>query len=74
MLPELRDKEMLPIEFLAKKHDCCATGFIAKEYAESINYEYRQLAAFVAGILDDNECKHEDGLYEFQGIIIKLIR
>ena len=71
---EFGDREVIPVEFEAKEHECSAMGFITMESADALGYDYRGVAEYIASILDDMDLEHEDGMYEFQGIKIKLTR
>lgn len=55
------EKEVYPVEFFAVAHECSAMGFITEECAEVLEHDYKELAQYVAGILDDVDQETEDG-------------
>lgn len=71
---EFGDREVIPIEFEANEHECSAMGFMTVECADALEYDYREIAKYIASILDDMDLEHEDGLYDFHGVKIKLTR
>lgn len=74
MMQELGEAEVYPVEFPAAEHESSAMGFITAECAEDFEFDYRELAKYVAGILDDMDKETEDGLYPFHGFTIMLSR
>lgn len=74
MLQELGEVEVYPVEFPAAVHESSAMGFITAECAEVLDYDYQELAKYIAGILDDMDKETEDGLYLFHGFTIILSR
>lgn len=61
-----------PIELQAHFAEYAAMGFITREAAKIIDYDYEQsgLHDFIASILEDINPKHDNGIYEFKGIRI----
>jgi|InofroStandDraft_1065614.scaffolds.fasta_scaffold13684_5 hypothetical protein len=74
MMQELGEAEVYPVEFPAAGHESSAMGFITAECAEVLEYDYQELAKYIAGILDDMDKETEDGLYLFHGFTIMLSR
>lgn len=74
MMRKLGEMEVYPVEFFAAEHECSAMGFVTAEFAEVLEYDYQELAKYVAGILDDMDQESEDGLYPFHGFTIMLSR
>lgn len=74
MMRKLGEMEVYPVEFFAAEHECSAMGFVTAEFAEVLEYDYQELAKYVAGILDDMDQETEDGLYPFHGFTIMLSR
>lgn len=74
MMRKLGEMEVYPVEFFAAEHECSAMGFVTAEFAEVFEYDYQELAKYVAGILDDMDQETEDGLYPFHGFTIMLSR
>lgn len=72
----LSGKEFFPIEIEAKYHESTAMGFITRDFADELNYDYEGsgLNAFIANILDDMNNEREDSTYEFKGRKIWLTR
>lgn len=71
---KLGETEVYPVEFFAVGHECSAMGFITAEFAEVLEYDYQDLARFVAGILDDMDQETKDGCYLFHGFTVMLSR
>ena len=74
MMQELGEAEVYPVEFPAAGHESSAMGFITAECAEVLEYDYQELAKYIAGILDDMDKETEDGLSLFHGFTIMLSR
>lgn len=74
MMRKLGEMEVYPVEFFAAEHECSAMGFVTAEFAEVLEYDYQELAKYVAGTLDDMDQETEDGLYPFHGFMIMLSR
>lgn len=74
MMRELGETEVYPVEFPAAEHESSAMGLITAECEEALDYDYQELAKYVAGILDDMDKETEDGLYPFHGFTIMLSR
>ena len=74
MMQELGEAAVYPVEFPAAGHESSAMGFITAECAEVLEYDYQELAKYIAGILDDMDKETEDGLYLFHGFTIMLSR
>lgn len=74
LFPRLKEHEAYPIELEALEHESVAMGFITPTAAESLDYEYKDLRIFIAGILDDMEKESANGQYEFQTLHIYLSR
>jgi hypothetical protein len=68
--------EFLPIEIEAKAHESVAMGFIARNFADELDFDYEKsgLNDFVANILDDMNNENENCIYEFRGKHIWLTR
>lgn len=68
--------EMYPIELMAKEHESCAMGFITKEAAKILDFDYEgsELHNFIAAILDDIEKENPDHQYGYKGIDVFLSR
>lgn len=74
MMQELGEAEVYPLEFPAVGHESSAMGFITAEFAEDLEYDYQELAKYVAGILDDMDQETENGCYPFHGFTVMLSR
>lgn len=77
LMKPLKNKEVFPVEFFAKEHECVAMGFITVEAANMLDFDYDEdsdISHFVAEILDDMDLETENGEYEFEGICIKMTR
>ncbi|MGN0485547.1 MAG: hypothetical protein ACI4HI_18565 [Lachnospiraceae bacterium] len=74
LLDDIEDEEVFPIELFAKEHESSAIGFISAQCADQLNYDYDKLEEYIASILDDMRLEHENGIYVFQGYIIKMTR
>jgi hypothetical protein len=74
LFPRLKDCEGYPIELEALEHESVAIGFITPTAAEQLNYDYKDLRTFIAGILDDMEKESASCCYEFQSLYIYLSR
>jgi hypothetical protein len=63
------ESEVYPIEIMAKEQECSAMGFIDREFADTLDFEYDTsgLNDFVASILDDVNLENPDGIYSFKG-------
>ena len=55
--------EMYPIEIEAREHESSAMGFIARTAAERLDFDYDELSAKIARILDDMTLESSDGVY-----------
>lgn len=76
-IPELlsktpEDSEVYPIEIMATQQECSAMGFITRETADLLDFDYEKsgLNNFIADILDDLNKETETNTYEFKGIKI----
>lgn len=67
-------QEMLPIEI--EGDNSSAMGFISRNYAEKIDYDYEKsgLNQFIANILNDKSLESNDCTYNFVGGYIYLTR
>lgn len=72
----LDDVVVLPLEIMAREHECSAIGFVTLEAANIIDSDCAlpELKVFIASILDDMNNENEDCIYEFKGIRIWLSR
>ena len=72
----LPDAEIYPIELQAKEHECSAMGFITREAAKIMDYDYTTsgLYDFIANILDNMNNESQSCEYEFCGIRIYMSR
>ncbi len=70
------DTEVYPIELEAREHECVAMGFISREAAAAIDYDYEGsgLHDYIASVLDDMDNEHDDHYYSFNGVDIFLSR
>ena len=70
------EAEVYPVEFSAHKQESSAMGFISREAADKINYDYESsgLHDYIASILDDVANENDDNYYSFKGIDIFLSR
>ena len=68
------EDEVYPIELEAKHVESSAMGFISKEAANLLDYDYEAsgLHDFIASILDDMNNENESQQYSFNGINIYL--
>lgn len=73
---KLKEKEAYPIEIFAKEQESSAMGFITRNAADALdfNYEDSGLNAFIAEILDDMRNKKLTNTYKFSNLNIKLTR
>lgn len=55
--------EMYPIEIEAREHESSAMGFITRTAAERLDFDYDELSAKIARILDDMTLESSDGVY-----------
>ena len=77
LMEPLKNKEVFPVEFFAKAHECVAMAFITVEAANILDFDYDEdsdISHFIAEILDDMDLETENGEYEFEGIRIKMTR
>ena len=72
----MNGSEAYPIEVENLRGDSSAMGFIAKDAARKIEYEYTAsgLFPFIGEILGDMNLESEDGTYMFNGLSIYLTR
>lgn len=73
---KLKEKEAYPIEIFAKEQESSAMGFITRNAADALdfNYEDSGLNAFIAEILDDMRNEKLTNTYRFSNLNIKLTR
>ena len=76
LLEKVNGEEMYPIEILSDNVESCAMGFITREAANELDFDYIEsgLNKFVTNILDDMENETETGEYQFNGLAILLTR
>ena len=76
LIDMLSGKEFFPIEIEAKYHESTAMGFITRDFAEKLNFDYEGsgLNAFIANILDNMDNEHDDCTYTFKDSNIWLTR
>lgn len=76
LIDMLSGKEFFPIEIEAKYHESTAMGFITRDFADKLNFDYEGsgLNAFIANILDDMNNEHDDCIYTFKDCHIWLTR
>ena len=73
----LNGYEAYPIEIGDKNGNSTAMGFITTYAAEQLAHDYDQnsaLASYISLILDDMDQESENGIYEFEGLSIRLSR
>lgn len=70
------EKEVYPVEFEAREHECSAMGFITVETAHTFDYDYEAsgLHDFISSILDNVDMESENGVYQFVGVNISIQR
>lgn len=68
LIDMLSGKEFFPIKIEAKYHESTAIGFITRDFADKLNFDYEGsgLNAFIANILDDMNNEHNDCIYTFK--------
>lgn len=76
LIDMLSEKEFFPIEIEAKYHESTVMGFITRDFADKLNFDYEGsgLNAFIANILDDMNNEHDDCIYTFKDCKIWLTR
>lgn len=68
MIEMLNDNESYPVEFQARNEELCAMGFMTREFAKEIDYDYEKsgLHDFIANVLDSNK-EINEYIYSFNG-------
>lgn len=69
-------KEAYPIEILSHVVESCAMGFITKEAANKLDFDYIEsgFMNFITNIMDDMNNETETGEYQFGDIKVLLTR
>ena len=73
---KLNDNDAYPMEIFAAKQECSAMGFITRNAANVLDFDYKcsGFEHFIAEILDDMHNETPDGVYTFKDLRIKLTR
>ena len=68
----LREESFFPVEFPSLNWDSSAMGFVGKDAANRIDYDYKEsgLEDFVGRILSDINLTSESREYEFKGLAV----
>lgn len=74
ILDDLNSYYVFPVELFSKQYESSAIGFLTPECAEYLEYDYDELETYIASIIDDMTLEHENGIYDFRGLSIKLRR
>ena len=71
-LLSLTEDSVYPLEIFAKQVESSAMGFISANAARKIDFDYTHLKTTIASILDDMMLETPDGVYEIQGLKVKI--
>lgn len=67
-------EEALPLDLGATEVESSAIGFITREAADKLDFEYDGLRAFLSNIMNDMANENDRGMYQFNGLAVFLSR
>lgn len=71
---DLIEGEAYPMEVMATQVESSAMGLITAKAARKLNFEYSCLEHTIASILDDMSLETPAGIYEMQGLKVRILR